>query len=230
MRTIYGAALPIIACRPVEAPADLPFAVYAYSGESMLPEQVASIRSFLRYAGRPKKFTVVSDGTYSPRGIALLRSIDSVVSVSSFADWLPPNLSPRLHPYFTEHPTGKQLALIMSLPIDGPALYVDSDILFFSGARILSSLSPIPGVPAQYLADCQLSADDRLFRNPSERRNPVNTGVLFLSGKLDWSLGLDRLSALEGAPNFFTNQTISPHDARERRAAFRCPKIRPPAE
>ena len=100
----------------------------------MLPEQVASIRSFLLFAGRPQKFTVVSDGTHPRSSVALLRSLDPSVAVSEVADWLPTDAPERLRTYVAEHPTGKQLGLIMSLPRNRPALYVDSDVLFFRGA------------------------------------------------------------------------------------------------
>lgn len=196
VRGIYSSMLATIAQRPLQTPAvDLPFEVYAYSGESMLPEQLASIRSFFRHAGRPRKFTVVSDGTHSPQSIALLRSMSVEVIAS-------PNES---SPYLANHPTGKQLALIMSLPRNGPALYIDSDVLFFAGA----DFSAIRTEGTRYLADCRLSADERLFRDENEKKNPVNTGVLFLAQKLDWSLGLSRLAVLDGAPTFFTNQTIT---------------------
>ena len=44
-------------------------------------------------------------------------------------DFLPEQSSSR--DYFANHPTGKQLALIMSLPRERPALYLDADVLFF---------------------------------------------------------------------------------------------------
>ena len=187
---------------------DLPFEVYSYSGENALPEQVASIRSLLRHAGHPSRFTVVSDGTYSGKSIALLHSLDPVVSVSSFTQWIPPAIPGELHSYLIGHPTGRQLALIMSLPRQGPALYLDSDVLFFSGAENLPAISA-EDAPALYLADCKLSCDERLFREPAEKGDPVNTGVLFLSQKLDWSFALERYLHLYGVPNFFTNQTMT---------------------
>src|SRR5438046_8047865 len=60
-RTLYYAALPLIVRYPARIVRELPLDVFAYSGENTLPEQVASIRSFLAHAGRPKQFTVVSD-------------------------------------------------------------------------------------------------------------------------------------------------------------------------
>ena len=209
VRRLYQAALPRIVRKPVPAREELPFDVYSYSGEAGLPEQVASIRSLFRYAGRPKRLTVVSDGTYSRRSIDLLQTLDSAISVSDASDWFPAQVTGDLRAYLTTHPTGKQLALIMSLPVDGPALYIDSDVRFFRGASVLRSLKNAADAPALYLADCQVSADERLFRDPVERENPVNTGVLFISRKLDWSLGISRFLELEDAPNFFTNQTIT---------------------
>jgi hypothetical protein len=208
-RTIYRALLPLIARHRIPDGADVPFSVFAYSGESTLPEQVASIRSFLKHIGRPKRFTVVSDGTLSGRSSGILKSLDSVISVSGSAQWLPRDLPTKIYPYLTTHPTGKQLALIMSLPVDGPTLYVDSDVLFFPGARDLIRLAESGGVSAFYLVDRRLSSDERLFRGDAEKAQPVNTGVLLFFEKLDWALAIRRFLELQGLPDFFTNQTMT---------------------
>jgi len=208
-RRLYKAGLETIVRRPVPTNADLPFEVFSYSGEDMLPEQIASIRSLFRFAGRPQQFTVVSDGTHSQRSLELLRHLDPCIHVSAASEWQPPDIPPVAASYLANHPTGKQLAVIMSLPRNAPALYVDSDVLFFPGARTLSLLREESDAPALYLADCRLSADERLYRNENEKKDPVNTGVLFLSRRIDWSPSIDRLLALEDAPNFFTNQTMT---------------------
>jgi hypothetical protein len=208
-RTIYRALLPSIARRRIPGGAEVPFNVFAYSGESTLPEQVASIRSFLKHVGQPKRFTVVSDGTLSGCSSAILKSLDPVVSISGSAQWLPKGLPTKIYPYLTTHQGGKQLALIMSLPVDGPTLYVDSDVLFFPGAKELIRLAESGGAPAFYLADCRLSGDERLFLGDAEKARPVNTGVLLLLEKLDWTLAVRRFLKLEGLPNFFTNQTMT---------------------
>lgn len=208
-RRAYSAALPVIVPQRIIPTRDVPFEVFSYSSESDLPEQVASIRSFLKFAGRPPRFTVVSDGTHSPRSIALLRAIDQTVMVKQSRDYVPSEGPPATLAYLTEHPTGKQLALIMSLPMGNPALYLDADILFFPAARELSLFELPSTAPALYLQDCRLSADERLFRDEPEKQNPVNTGALFLFRKLDWSLSSARFGALRGPPDFFTNQTMT---------------------
>jgi hypothetical protein len=208
LRRLYRALLPIILLFKAKPPRSFPFEVFAYSSDSMLAEQVVSIRSFLRHVGRPKSFTVVSDGSHSDRSIGLLKSVDHSVSVTTAQPAIP-GLPPKLESYLNGHPTGKQLALIMSLPRNGPALYVDADVRFFSAATDLLARGEAKDLSAYYLADCKFAGDPRLLRGTSEENEPVNTGALFLFRKLDWSLSIRRFLDLEGEPNFFTNQTMT---------------------
>jgi hypothetical protein len=208
-RKTYRALLPAIAQRSVHPSREVPLDLYSYSGEAMLPEQVRSIRSFLRHVGRPKSFTVITDGSHSARSAALLKKIDPVVSIRPTGEHLPPDLPEKFRHYVTTYPMGKQLGLIMSLPRNGPAFYVDSDVLFFPAATDLIRDSTATDAPALYLPDCQdCSADPRVLREPNEAFEPVNSGLLMLLRPLDWSLGIRRFLELEGEPNFFTNQTI----------------------
>jgi len=209
VRKLYRAMLPMIVRRRVRVPRELSFDVVAYSGEKTLPEQVASIRSFLAHVGRPKKFTVVSDGSYTATSVALLEKIDACVRVQPEPPPPTPGLADDVRAYLAQHPTGKQLALLMSLPANGPTLYTDSDVLFFPGAHVIVDLAQAESVSAFYLADFQFSGDERLIVAASEKQNPANTGFVFLFQKLDWSLALERLARLDGAPSFFTNQTVT---------------------
>ena len=209
-RKLYRALLRTIVRRPIHPPRPVALNVFAYSGEEAVPEQVRSIRSFFRHVGRPKSYTIISDWSHSDRSICLLEQIDPVVSVRPSGEQLPSDLPEKFLHYITTYPMGKQLGLIMSLPRNGPALYVDSDVLFFAGASDLLQYVSTQNVSAFYLADCQTSsADPRIFRDPNEELHPVNCGLLLLFQKLDWSLGIQRYLELQGEPNFFTNQTIA---------------------
>jgi hypothetical protein len=207
-RQTYLALLPFIVRRRIEFRREIPVEVFSYSGERALPEQVASIRSFLKHAGRPKQFTVVSDGTYSKRAIELLQQINPVVTVAELQAPAQ-NVDPRLASYLRTHPTGKQLALIMSLPRRCQALYLDSDVLFFPGADDVNHLLQSCTAPALYLPDCGFAGDERILREPGEKARPVNTGVLFLFKPIDWSRSIDRFLEMDGEPDFFTNQTMA---------------------
>ena len=215
-REAYRVLLPRIVRRLIDSPRALDIDVFAYSNEAMLPEQIASVRSFLKYAGRPNNFTIVSDGTHRPHFVWLLQEVDSCIRVIFARDFLPGQSSS--HDYFANHPTGKQLALMMSLPQERPALYLDADVLFFPGAVALADNLYNYDGPALYLRDCQVAGDERLLRDPGEAADPVNTGVLFFRQKLDWSSAIERLQELNGAPNFFTNQTVT-HLAMHRNGA-----------
>jgi hypothetical protein len=206
IRRVYRALLPAIARQPVANEQQLELDVFTYSGEAALPEQVASARSFLRFAGRPATFTIVSDGSYSERSISLLTKIDPVIRVTRASEFVPSDIAPELHDYLSHHPTGKQFALILSLPNQRPALYFDSDVLFFPGACAIARLQ---AENAFYLRDCQFAGDERLLRSSGEKANPVNTGVLLIFRRPDWSLPLQRFRELSGPPNFFTNQTLT---------------------
>ncbi len=209
-RRAYRTLLPLIVRRAIVPPREVPFSVFAYSNEACLPEQVRSIRSFLRHVGRPRAFVVGSDGSHTAESIRLLERIDAVVSVRASGEEVPTGLPEPFRKYVTTYPMGKQLGLIMTLPRDDePVLYADSDILFFAGADDLVARAATRDVPAFYLPDChENSADTRVFRSPNESQNPVNSGLLLLFRKLDWSLGIERFQELEGEPNFFTNQTL----------------------
>jgi hypothetical protein len=150
----------------------------------------------------------VSDGSHSNRSIRLLKRVDDCVSVTTTKPALP-GLPASLESYLNGHPTGKQLALIMSLPRNGPALYLDADVRFFPAATDLLARGETKDLSAYYLADCKFAGDPRLLRTAAEEDKPVNTGVLFLFRKLDWSLSIRRFLELEGEPTFFTNQTMT---------------------
>ena len=207
VRALYAASLS--ALPKVESARSFPLEVFSYSGEPALPEQVASIRSFLRHVGRPATFNVVSDGSYSESSKRLLQAIDPCVCIREVRDWVPKDLPEKVYPYLTNYPTGRQLGLIMSLPIAKPILYLDSDILFFAGADDLHARAETRDVPAFYLADCRFSGDERILRSSDEMRDPVNTGFLLLFRQLDWSLSVQRFLELKGEPIFFTNQTLT---------------------
>ena len=205
---LYALFLPITVRRRINPSREVPLDVFSYSGKRRLAEQVASIRSFLTFAGRPNRFVVVSDGSHSEADIRLLRQVDESVTVEAVP--APPSGSAGgFARYLQYHPTGKQLALVMSLPRERAALYIDSDVLFFSGASELGKDAADKDTPAYYLEDCCFAGDERFLRGEEKTQSPVNTGVLLIRQPLDWSIGIQRFAELNGEPNFFTNQTLT---------------------
>jgi hypothetical protein len=179
----------------------------SFSGERDVPEQVACIQSFLANVGEPARWTIVSDGTHSPRSRALLRLLHSCVVLRDLEDAIRADLPPDVVRYAAQHPMGKKLGLELSLPVEGPTLYVDADVLFFGGADELGELAGGGDRRPRYLQDCEPYFDERLL-DPSEAGSPVNGGVFLLWRPLEWRPALARLRALRGTPSFFTEQTL----------------------
>ena len=95
------------------------------SCERDLPEQAASLYSFLRHVGQPDRFIVVSDGSYSAESIRLLRRISPCVDVVGVADIIVVSLPEVVKAYAAGSPMGKKLALEISLPVEQATAYVD---------------------------------------------------------------------------------------------------------
>jgi hypothetical protein len=207
-RVAYRRALARLARRPLAPPRELPCHLVTFSGEAALPEQVASLRSFLAHAGRPWSATVVSDGTHRPASRALLEAIDPVVRVAEVADVAPAGLPPAVRTYAARAPMGRKLAVELGLPLHGErTLYADADVLFLRGAGALARLVDDPVGAPRFLLDPEPYLDDRL--RPGDRHAPVNGGALLVHRPLDWAPGLSALAALDGAPErWHTEQTV----------------------
>jgi hypothetical protein len=207
-RCAYSRALPALAHHPVVPAGTLDCDVYAFSGEPQLPEQVASLRSLLRHAGRPASVTVVSEGGHSRRARELLRAVDPAVRVVGLADVVREGLPRPVCRYARREPMGRKLALELSLPVGGrPALYADADVLFLPGARDLGRILREHTAHAAFLVDEEPYLDRRLAGR--DAREPVNGGFFVLGAPLRWDAALERLAALDGSPyDFHTEQTV----------------------
>ncbi|QKQ74753.1 hypothetical protein [Nostoc sp. TCL240-02] len=207
-RSLYKAALSQIVSIPIKQTRQVPVSIYALSCERDLPEQVASIRSFIRHIGIPETFTVVSDGSYTDSSCNLLRRIHPCVQVILLQNFLRTDLPQCVLDYAQLHPMGRKLSALMSIPVNGTTIYTDSDILFFPGGIDLIDLSKSDEKYSLYLPDCSMSLDERIIYDESEKSNPVNGGFILFRHEFDWSFAIERLANLQEVPSYFTEQTI----------------------
>jgi hypothetical protein len=161
----------------------------------------------LRYVGTPDQFIVVSDG-HEEESRKSLERLHACVSVVNLKSLLRPDLPERVHQYAAQHFLGRKLALLLSIPIDGPTIYTDSDILFFPGGDALARLVQSSPLTPHYLLDSWPSLDPRLLAGEHEKQLPVNAGFLVLARPLDWSDALARFERMQGDCTFFTEQTL----------------------
>jgi hypothetical protein len=207
-RSIYKSSLPSLVSFPITQERQVPITVYALSCERDLPEQVASLRSFLRYVGIPKAFTIMSDGSYTEKSIQLLKRVHPCVDVQLLTKFQRDDLPQSVYEYASQQAMGKKLAALMSIPIDYATLYTDSDILFFQGASDLADLATSGDTHTYYLPDCKSSLDKRLIYEDIEQQEPINAGFILFKKPLDWDESVQRLAKLQELPNYFSEQTI----------------------
>lgn len=208
-RRRYLANLDHILARPLRPSARLPCRLVAFSGESDLPEQIASLRSFLVHAGLPEEVLVVSDGTHRPESLERLRRVHPAVRVANHAEYVRAGLPAPVMHYARQHPLGKKLAVFLSLTVDKTTVYSDSDVLCFPAAAELRQLVADAEPRPRYLLDCWPSLDARLLAGEEEKSQPINTGFLLLRKELAWDAALARLDKMPGEPGFFTEQTVT---------------------
>lgn len=208
VRKLYSRRLETIARREVQPAGELARDVVYFSSREDLPEQVASIRSLIRYVGQPARIVVVSDGTHSQADRTLLRALSDLLDVVDYGDFAAPDLPGEVRSYARVHPFGKKLGLLMSLPLTRPAMYVDSDVLFFPGAAGAAGREAFlrPGI--WYLPDSVNVLDERLLHSPAESAQPINGGLLLYDRPLSWDEALARLPATPSADDFFVEQTV----------------------
>jgi hypothetical protein len=207
-RFIYEATLPQIVKKSIAQNQRVSVTVYALSCERDLPEQVASIRSFIRFVGIPNQFIVISDGSYTESSCNLLSQIHPCVQIVPIEQLIKNDLPQAVYDYAAQHVMGKKLAALLSLPIAGATIYTDSDILFFPGATDLAGLILSEDRFARYLPDCATKFDRRVIYDQSENLNPINAGFILFKDYLNWDFALHRLSKLQELTNYFTEQTL----------------------
>lgn len=182
--------------------------VVSFSSAADVAEQLACIRSFVRNAGFPQRWTIVSDGSHDRRQIASLRSTHPAVEVIPW-DVAAAGAPAPLLSYAGLHPLGKKLAVLACAGESSPFLYVDSDVLFFKGAgRHLEDLGD-SGSP-RYLPDCSVALDEELLPGGTLAPGvvPVNSGVLWLTPGFDWEPAVETIArAGNGHRGRFVEQT-----------------------
>lgn len=206
IRSLYARMIPRIVKSPMLQTKRIPVSVYSFSCESLLPEQIASTRSFIHHVGVPESFIVVSDGTYSKASSDILQRVHDCVQVVDWAS-IAAGAPDCVKAFAERHPMGKKLATLVSLPVNNATIYTDCDMLFFPNSEDLTRIISSGNGGQWYLPDCFTSLDMPFLRDEREKLDPVNAGFMVLKKRLDWTDPLKRLEEYD-APGWATEQTI----------------------
>ena len=196
MRRRFDAALPSEYAYP-KSPLKLG-KVYVFSlcQREAVPEQKLSLLSFFRHVGTPAKWNIVSDGTISELQAKSLRAIHPSIDVVDWQVFLCDENKACFEELSKYTIYAKKFALMSNLPDQGVVVYVDTDVLFFEGAREFRDLLSKVGDRSYYQKDlpgCLASG----FLTPTELEvPPLNAGFVVQGRKLDWSVPIARLNAI----------------------------------
>lgn len=206
VRALYKQNLPVLVRQRIRSPRELDVHVVAFSSARDLPEQVASLRSFLRFAGVPRSYTIASDGSHSLAQRDLLRQMGEFVDVVDWNVYARQDLPPAVYRYADVNPMGKKLAVIASLPSQ-PTLYVDSDVLFFPGALDPAVEDVLAARRSTYQTQgWNVGYIDSLL--PDTTGHPVNAGFITVAKPLDWSDAFARLPESPRPEDLYLEQTL----------------------
>lgn len=183
----------------------VPLNVVSFSGTRDLPEQILSILSFLNSVGQPIRWTLYSDGTIEPD---TRRQIENINSALEVRDWNQDTLlDPLLIGYSQKHAMGKRMAAYSQHPMDGPTLFVDSDVIFYARAKHLMDTA-LKSARSWFLPDIPPGAfDTRYVESAQMCMYHVNGGFLLLQPAFCWTAVLDYLRSLNGHYEYFSDQT-----------------------
>ncbi|MES2307866.1 MAG: hypothetical protein V4507_03310 [Verrucomicrobiota bacterium] len=191
-----------------------------YTCEEHLPELILSIQSLIRYVGRPEKILIIGDGSLSPQTLLRLNQWNPVIQAMNFSQFLKPEIPSILQRHWNRGDLpGKmaiKLSVFMSLPLEGTTVFLDSDIIFYPGARNHGFFITENRSGIFYLRDCGFSGEERMIYNEFEKKNPVNSGFFVLDRPLDWDRALKRFSELGDTFVWFVDQTslhLAMHDS-----------------
>jgi hypothetical protein len=194
--------------------------VVSFSSSKDFYDQILSILSFLRYVGTPTCWTIYSDGSHTSDQIQLLSSGFEFIKIEvldwgNTASWINKCKQELLHykeqliDYAKKQPLGKRLFLYLNYEINNPTLFLDSDILFYKKASILSSILK-EEANGWYLPDSDWGCLDSRYKNNNHNQlYQVNGGLILLNKNLvNLSVGLDFLKSLNSEYEYFSEQTV----------------------
>ncbi len=194
---------------PIHSKRQVNCEVWSLSSERDAAEQVASIRSFIRHVGRPTHWNILSDGSHTKETRELLLSVDPTVRMRTLEEILPPIVHLQVQRMMNgrEPHVGKKLALEVYLPINGPTIYADSDVVFYPGGEDLAARLVGGGGSPLYLVDVVPALDARLVGPLDAISSPVNAGFCVFFRPPDWTSVLDRLADIDD-PGFHQEQSL----------------------
>jgi len=181
------------------------FEIISLSGSAAFEDQLLSIYSFVYYAGKPIKWTVYSDKSYTEFQKEIIRKKFPFVSIVDWDVFDYHRDIKLLNDCISVSAVAKKINIILGHQYTHQTLYVDSDIIFYKNIHsYLAANSLMKGL--WYVPDTLGIVKD-YFNKERESIYPLNSGLLILNSGFNSDDIFTYLQSLNGNYSYFSEQS-----------------------
>ena len=200
----------------------LNFDIISFSGASNFEDQILSIYSLLYYAGRPFKWTIYSDKSYTESHKETFKKTFDFVEIK---EWDVYDHYIKIKPisdYLNVCPLGKKLNIILGHECTQQTMYLDSDIIFYKNSPFyLNNALLSKGL---WYAPEALGEVGAYFSIERESIYPLNSGLLILNKSFNAEDIYEYLENLKGDYCYFSEQSSFEYAFRKQGANMLDPR------
>ena len=201
---------------------ELDFDIISFSGLSNFEDQILSIYSLLYYAGKPFKWTIYSDKSYTEVHKEIFKKKFDFVEVK---DWDVYDLHNTIKPigdYLKVCPLGKKLNIILGHDCKRQTIYMDSDIIFYKNSPYYLN-NALLSKGLWYAPDALGDVGD-YFSIKRESIYPLNSGLLIFNKSFNAEDIYEYLENLKGDYCYFSEQSSFEYAFRKQGANMLDPR------
>ena len=184
---------------------EVDFEVMSLSGSTGFEDQLLSIYSFVFYAGKPIKWTVYSDKSYTEIQKKILLEKFPFVSIIDWDIFDYYRDSKLLNDCISVTAVAKKINIILGHRYNHQTLYVDSDIVFYKNIR--SYLTANLLTKGLWYVPDTLGNVNEYFNKERESIYPLNSGLLILNSDFESDDIFIYLQSLKGSYGYFSEQS-----------------------
>ena len=182
-REKLGALRPRLLGVPIEG-----LRLVSMAGEKSFLEMLRCVWVFgLHFRRPPARWRIISDGTLTAAHADALIKLLPTTEVLDIEALPVGDVPHTVRARAADSWLYRKLLVLAASGRETGELFLDSDVIFFAGATSLEpKLNQLGDRPA-YMRDCAFNHDLRLLNTDSLQQPPVNSGLLWLTPRLDWS-------------------------------------------
>lgn len=200
----------------------LDFDIISFSGISNYEDQILSIYSLLYYAGKPFKWTIYSDKSYTKTHKDVFERKFDFVEVKEWDVYDHYTKIKPISDYLNVCPLGKKLNIILGHECTRQTMYLDSDIIFYKNSPFyLNNALLSKGL---WYAPDALGEVGAYFSIERESIYPLNSGLLILNKSFNAEDIYEYLENLKGDYCYFSEQSSFEYAFRKQGANMLDPR------